>query len=269
MSMLHTMLAQATTPTTTQPPGATHLTGSDKGWTLALVAGFVLLAGLVIIIGRSVLASAKPSTTPQGTEGGEQPDRTLLRSWLAISLVGGLLIFCALSFWIDDETLRSTLIGGLIANAGAAVAFYFASKSSDQARQDILSASLPWALVPDLVGKSLAKVHEALATTALRLDARPANPKDAAQVISQYPAANQSAAPGSAIAATFAIPTPDLTGLTSSAAQTALTAVGLQLIPTPAAPAPTDVVTRQSPATGEPAPDDGRITATFAPPPAS
>ena len=44
----------------------------------------------------------------------DRPDSTLVRSWLAISLVGGLLIFAAVSFWLDDTTLRSTLIGGVI-----------------------------------------------------------------------------------------------------------------------------------------------------------
>ena len=44
-------------------------------------------------------------------------------------------------------------MGGLAANAGAAVAFYFASKSSDQARKDILTAAFGTTLVPDLVGQ--------------------------------------------------------------------------------------------------------------------
>jgi len=34
---------------------------------------------------------------------------------------------------VDDPTLRSTLFGGLIASVGAAVAFYFSSKTTDQA----------------------------------------------------------------------------------------------------------------------------------------
>jgi len=97
-----------------------------------------------------------------------------------------LLIFVALSFWLDDTTLRSTLIGGVVANAGAAVAFYFASKSSDQARRDILGASLPSIPVPDLAGKNLQKVRETLAATALRLEQRPPAPVEGAQVLTQF-----------------------------------------------------------------------------------
>jgi hypothetical protein len=40
--------------------------------------------------------------------------------WLATALVVGLLLFCALAFGLDDESLRSTLIGGLVATSSAA-----------------------------------------------------------------------------------------------------------------------------------------------------
>lgn len=75
---------------------------------------------------------------------------TLIRSWIAIASVFGLLLFCAVAFAIDDQWLRSTLIGEVVASAGAAVAFYFSSKSSDQARSDILSAAFGTAEVPTL-----------------------------------------------------------------------------------------------------------------------
>ena len=64
----------------------------------------------------------------------------LSRSWIAISLVLGLLAFCAAAFLITDTTLRSTLFGGLIASAGAAIAFYFSSSAADKTRADILKA---------------------------------------------------------------------------------------------------------------------------------
>jgi hypothetical protein len=76
------------------------------------------------------------------TASGDGDPGSVVRSWIAISLVMGLLVFCATAFLIDDPSLRSTLYGGLIASVGAAVAFYFSSKGADQARSDILNATL-------------------------------------------------------------------------------------------------------------------------------
>jgi hypothetical protein len=124
------------------PANAADRLSGDMGWILALVISFIVLAGLVVIVGRHYLEGPPPRAGARSVANPQAPGResTLVRSWLAISLVGGLLIFVTLSFYIDGTTLRSTLVGGLVANAGAAVAFYFASKASDQARHDILSA---------------------------------------------------------------------------------------------------------------------------------
>jgi hypothetical protein len=258
-------------------PGATtaasHLSGADKAWSLALIAVFVLLAGPVVIVGRRVLEgtpvrrsrTSSPSavTTSSPADAG---DTTLVRSWLAISLVGGLLIFVALSFWIDDTTLRSTLVGGVIANAGAAVAFYFASKSSDQARRDILAASLPSALVPNLAGKDLAGAQETIAATPLRIQVQPPTPAAGAQVVGQTPPANQSATTGATVVATFAGPVPDLSGSTQEEAQSKLAAVGLHLDPDPPQPAAGAKVASQQPQAGAGVnvPTDLNVHATFA-----
>jgi hypothetical protein len=66
----------------------------------------------------------------------------VIRSWIAISLVMGLPVFCATAFLINDASLRSTLYGGLIASVGAAIAFYFSSKAADQSRADVLNAAV-------------------------------------------------------------------------------------------------------------------------------
>lgn len=117
------------TQTTTQAGEA--LTGDLGYYLLAIVVVGVLLAGVLVVVGRKWL----------------QPDSkedagSLVRSWAAIALVLGLLVFCAASFVIDDPDLRNLLLGGLIANVGAAIAFYFSSKSADEARSDIMGASL-------------------------------------------------------------------------------------------------------------------------------
>src|SRR3954451_11489830 len=140
-----TPATSTTAPTSPPPSSVIYLTGSNAGWLLATVVGFVLLAGFVVVGGRRLLLPGSragrllSSKNASGDNKGRSnrgsthdSDRTVVRSWLAISLVGGLLIFVAASFWLDDSTLRSTLVGGLVANAGAAVAFYFASRASDE-----------------------------------------------------------------------------------------------------------------------------------------
>jgi high-affinity Fe2+/Pb2+ permease len=114
----------------------THLEGNNTWFTLLVVVGFVLAAGGVVAWGRRWLAKGpeKSSKAQDETSQSNEGEGSLVRSWLAISLVGGLLIFTAISFWINDPTMRSTLIGGLVANAGAAVAFYFASLRSPTKR---------------------------------------------------------------------------------------------------------------------------------------
>jgi hypothetical protein len=260
MSSLGSALGAAT--------GPQQLTGGDKVLSLALIVGFILLAGAVVIIGRRVLEGPPPAPSARGpvdvgsSGQSESTDSTLIRSWLAVSLVGGLLIFVAVSFWLDDTTLRSTLIGGVVANAGAAVAFYFASKSSDQARRDILSAALPAALVPNLAGKNLQATREAIASTPLRLEVHPATPGTGAQVVTQAPAANQSAPSGSTVSASFAGPVPELRGQTPDAARALLEAVGLQLDPVPAQPASTATATDQDPK-ADAAPTGFKVRVTF------
>jgi PASTA domain-containing protein len=260
-----TAAVTSTTPTTS----VTHLSHSDGVLAVVLVVGFVLLAGAVVAVGRRVLEGAPTSRSGSGPGAagtGSQKDRadsTLVRSWLAMSLVGGLLIFAAVSFWLDDTTLRSTLIGGVIANAGAAVAFYFASKSSDQARRDILNAALPSAVVPDLIGNNLATAQQAVAATPFRLEVSPANPSPDAQVVSQHPAANQPAMAGSPVAATLAGPVPNVTGATLDQAQSMLAAVGLQLEAVPSQPAQGSTVTSQDPPVGQAVPTSLTVRGTF------
>jgi hypothetical protein len=78
---------------------------------LWLIVGGIILAGGVVIVGRYYLK--------QGQDG---MVGSLIRSWIAISLVIGLMVFCA-----------AALLGN--------IAFYFSSKAEDQARADILYAA--------------------------------------------------------------------------------------------------------------------------------
>src|SRR3954452_8561849 len=98
MFPVRTVLAQTATGPTTTNPAQTALTGSDKGWTLAVVVAFILLAGVLLVVGRRSLEGASAADGEAGRASTQTSrDTTVVRSWLAISLVGGLLIFVALS----------------------------------------------------------------------------------------------------------------------------------------------------------------------------
>lgn len=181
------------------------LTATQLVW--ATVA-MVIFAGIVVAAGRTLLEGRKGNADPaQGggapTDADQSPDMTLIRSWLAITLVAGLLLFCAASFAIDDTTLRSSLLGGLVANSGAGVAFYFASKSADQARRDILDAGQFRIVMPSLLGKNLAEIQAILASTPLHLTVPATAPDPVALCKVQYPVANQPIPATSTVMVTF------------------------------------------------------------------
>ena len=250
----------------------THLSTSAASVTVALIVGFVILAGVVVAFGRSRLegiSKARPGNAQaQGPGGQATPDRTFMRSWLAISLVGGLLIFSAVSFQLDDTTLRSSLLGGVIASAGAATAFYFASKSADQARQDILNASVPTTTTPNLVGHTKAQVNAALAGTPLYLDASPTTAGDDWIATLQDPQANQQTPTGSRVHIIFAGNVPDLNGKTFTDAQNALNALNLVLAAKPAGYAADWIAQGDQMPVADSAPTPDRtVTVTFQPPP--
>jgi PASTA domain len=265
------LIAQTPTPTTTTVPattsaGVAHLSSTDWIVAVSLTVFLVLAAGLVVAVARTKLeGQPEPAGADGHTHPSRPPDKTLIRSWLAISLAGGLLLFCAISFGLDDTTLRSTLIGGLVANAGAAVAFYFASRASDQARHDILTASFPSVLVPNLVGKKESEVNSIMATTSLHLVSRPPDRnKDAATVVFQNPTANQAVPQSSQISAEFAGPVPDTSGMTPADADAALKRVNLVLVKDPQDAADTATAKSQLPTPGSDAPQDKNVTVTFA-----
>ena len=265
------LLGQTTTTTSipaTSASSITHLSGNDWIVALSLTVGLVIAAGIVTAASRSWL-EGRTADAGNATQSGSAraPDRTLIRSWLAVSLAGGLLLFCAISFGLDDTTLRSTLIGGLVANAGAAIAFYFASKASDQARHDILTASFPSVLVPTLLGKNEHDVNAIMATTSLHLLARPPDrDPNAATIVNQNPAAGQMVPQSSPINVEFAGPVPDLLNpaLTPSQAGATLQARNLILVKEPTDAGDDKHTTSQDPQPQADAPRNQKVTVTFA-----
>jgi hypothetical protein len=121
---------QAVTPSPTPTPSPTGTPPDHAVLILWLIVGGVIVAGGVVIVGRLLLKQGQGGTAA-----------SLIRSWIAISLVIGLLMFCAASLLGNNSPLQSTLFGGLIASTGAAIAFYFSSQQANEARADILNAA--------------------------------------------------------------------------------------------------------------------------------
>ena len=119
------MAAVTNAQTIQAPPGApdtAHLTGTEGLVLAAIVVAAVLGAGGIIAWARST-ETTKP----------DEPGGSLVRSWIAVGLMIGLLALCAIAFAIGDKTTRSALVGALTASVGAAIAFYFSAKASETA----------------------------------------------------------------------------------------------------------------------------------------
>ena len=98
------------------------------------------------------------------------------------------------------QICASTVFGGLTASVGAAVAFYFSSKASDQARKDILSATFGTETVPDLGKMTEADATTTLGKTSLKLQVSPDSSKDAdAVVTTQQPPKDSVVTKGSSV----------------------------------------------------------------------
>ncbi len=153
-----------------------------------IAAGAIIVAGLIVLWGRTVM----------NTSG--ETDQSLVRSRLALTLVIGLVLFCGVALFLNDTNLRSVLIGGLTASAGTAIAFYFSSKSADQAPQDILKVTFGTGTVPDLKGCTREKALGQLGQTSLQLVVDPASSTAAdATVVSQIPLKNSQVLKGSQV----------------------------------------------------------------------
>lgn len=193
-------------------------------WRQALAAagilgGVALLAGLIVIYGRAKFVGTAQQRKDAGAAkdgmagaGQSTPDSDgdFIRSWLAIILVIGLISFCAFAFAVNDTTLRSTLIGGLIASVGSAVAFYFSSKAADKARQDVANAAtLGTEIVPSLIGKTKEVAAQILGKTSFSLIDDPDSPVgENVTVQTQHPSAYANAPRGSSVLVTLGVPPP-------------------------------------------------------------
>lgn len=174
----------------TGQPGAATTTGvtdiATVHWLLACLLALVVAAGVILLVARSTLQASETTSS-------------FVRSWLALILIGGLLLFAAVALIANDASMRSTLIGGVIATAGSAAAFYFASRSSDQARRDILAASFGTVAVPDLKAKSIAEAKVLMSGTALELQVIPPEATPEKIVKTQQPPPDATVTKGSSV----------------------------------------------------------------------
>ncbi|WP_078657082.1 PASTA domain-containing protein [Kitasatospora aureofaciens] len=181
----------AETPTPSPSPAPGGSTVLTWGQTLAAL---LIIAGMITVIGL-ILWGASAAKGVMGS---------VARSWIALALTAGLLAVGVLAFAVNDSTTRSTLIGALGAAVGAATAFYFSSKSTDQAH-DLLTTSVGTETVPDLTGRTADDAMRVLSTTTLRLMVDPTSPAPAAgkNVVKQQPLAGAVAPKGTTVLVTY------------------------------------------------------------------
>ena len=161
----------------------------------------VILVSSVLILG--VLLAGIVGLARSRVRGGDS-QASVVRSWIAIMLVLGLLVMSVVSFGLNETTLRSALVGGLTASVGSAIAFYFSSKSADQARQDVLTAAGAKEAVPKITGQTTQQAQMSLGLTSLKLDVTTPPPAPDALITGQHPAPGTPAPAGSSISPIFA-----------------------------------------------------------------
>jgi hypothetical protein len=195
----------APTPSPNSGPGlgpTTHL-GAGEAVALALLTAVTAaVIGMIMLRAGTGWLFKRPEPR-QGAAGNTastdgDDDRSIVRAWLAIILVVGLLIFGSMAFALDDAQLRSGLIGGLVASAGSAIAYYFSSKNADSARKDILGAMFQMATVPDVTGMTVDNARAKVESLGLMLTVHPGGAAGTVQP-GQMPTAGSSVRRGDAV----------------------------------------------------------------------
>jgi hypothetical protein len=162
------------------------------------------LAALILLIGPLILLLRTGFDIRGKNLGKGQPpagaDKSIIRGWLAVALVAGLLLLAAGSFFGSNANLQSLLMGGVIASAGTAVAFYFSSASSQQTQQNLLNATLGGLIIlPNLTTGTVGEAQKIAAALQLTLVLSPPNAPPGDQVTSTVPPAGSIVRPGTTI----------------------------------------------------------------------
>jgi PASTA domain len=93
-----------------------------------------------------------------------------IRAWMATALVLGLVVYTGATLGGEDEAVRNTLVGGLVAAVSSATAYYFATAQAQGANeaQAGTRGTSPTG-VPDLMGKSLREALTEMGATNFKL----------------------------------------------------------------------------------------------------
>ncbi len=94
-----------------------------------------LLVVMVLAFG-GLLAYGWPSAKNE-----KRAANSVVRAWISITLIAALLVLAGLTLGGADSNLRNVLIGGIVASASTAVAFYFATKANEAANENVLKAA--------------------------------------------------------------------------------------------------------------------------------
>ncbi|WP_143094155.1 hypothetical protein [Streptacidiphilus jiangxiensis] len=93
----------------------------------------MIVIGLVLAYARAGFVWKAKGDGAQAGNGRQsrRPYGSIVRSWIALSLIAGLLLYFGLAFAVDGPTLRSTLAGAVGAAVGSTTAYYFSSIEGD------------------------------------------------------------------------------------------------------------------------------------------
>jgi uncharacterized repeat protein (TIGR01451 family) len=106
------------------PPGL-------DSWILVAIIGAAMVLAMVALLLYGLMNKAA----------GKSEGNSVVRAWIAVSLVAGVLIITAATLGGNDTGLQNVLIGSMVAGSGSAVAFYFATKSAESANAAVLKAA--------------------------------------------------------------------------------------------------------------------------------
>jgi len=110
--------------------GAALPTGLES-WVLVLIVAVAMLIAMASLLIYGWITRSN----------GRQESNSVVRAWIAVSLVAGVLILTAATLGGTDTGLQNVLIGSMVAASGSAVAFYFATKSAESANAAVLKAA--------------------------------------------------------------------------------------------------------------------------------
>jgi hypothetical protein len=150
--------------TNTPAPSAIPLNLSTTALMWVVIVGLFLAMAFVL---GNIVIKVKASRRSVGTTVALP---SVVRSWIAIALVIGLIIYTGATLGGQDESVRSALVGGLVAAVASATAYFFATIQAEGALNAVAGAgATPNAVVPSLTQLALSDALSAVGATNFKL----------------------------------------------------------------------------------------------------